>query len=72
MSSEVKIEGEAVYPDAATYWVDSKDDSRGLVVNLVDPGNRLGREIQGHVTGKVSGPYATDLRTFHAVWAPKP
>lgn len=75
---DVKIVGDVVYPEVGTRWVDNQDDSRTLTVEVVEPGDRLGREIRGLLNAAtrvaaadsraIDLPYATDIRTFNGVW----
>lgn len=74
--AEARIVGDVPWPEASTRWVDKRDDSRTLWVEEVEPGDRLGREIRGTLHGYGSTyehdgrAYATDIRTFHAIWTP--
>lgn len=67
--AEVRIQGDVTYPERGTRWMDRTDPGRTLHVEVVEPGDRLGREIRGIVsTGGEPRPYAADQRTFEGVW----
>lgn len=74
------------YPLLDTVWELPKDNTgpgTRLIVKEVEPANRYGREIRGHVDYKTKRGgeeydfangklYAADLQTFHKIWVRDP